>query len=196
MLPLMLQRYWRGPFVVINGGPLTSSTPLPAGCSPWLVTCGRDYFKTKDPAFVRHEYGRLAATAGTHVHLARDGHMPDFTSTQARREFLGDLCEHICAAAPAPKKMLDDAADVSPLPNPQVKARLTVRQSRPGVTHTILRKTATAAPDWAPEPNAVMDGETVELLDDSCDEQGYQMFRVRTKNKATGWIYAKNFVLD
>ena len=190
MLPILLQRYWRGPFVAINAGPLTSRSPLPAGCSPWLVTCGRDYFCTRDPARVRQEYAQLAATDGTHVHLACDAHMPDLSSTQARRELLGDLCEHIVAAVPPPRTMLGGAAVVAPLPKPRVKS--TVRQSRPRVTHTVLRSSPTSAADWAPEPNVVRDGETVEHLEGSRDAKGYLMFRVRSQDGATGWVYAKN----
>jgi len=47
VLPVLLRSFWRGPYVAINTGPLTSNSAIPVGSDPWVVTCGQDYFNTR-----------------------------------------------------------------------------------------------------------------------------------------------------
>ena len=195
VLPLLLLKYWRGPFVAINAGPLTSNTPLPTECTPCFVTCGGDYFPTKSPAFVMSKFIELAApgTEGFQVHLPRDAHMPDLESTPARKALLGDLCLNLINGTQPRQTMLNGSASVIMLKKVLSRppaSTVTALQNRPGLKQTILRSSPSTERNWAPTPNIVYDGEELKILADEVDENGYLILKVQSNSGAKGWLYA------
>lgn len=74
VLPVLLRFFWRGPFVNINAGILTSNAAIPELSEPWLVTCGRDYFATSDESFVAKKFAELSAVPGHHIRLRSQQH--------------------------------------------------------------------------------------------------------------------------
>jgi len=77
-LGVILKHHWRGPFIAMNAGPMTSRTDLPRDCFACFVTFGKDYFSTKDPTFTNAAFQDLASTEerGILVHLPKEAHMP------------------------------------------------------------------------------------------------------------------------
>ncbi len=78
-LAVVMRYYWRGPFIAMNGGPLTSNTPLSSLCSPCFLTFDQDYFPTHDTSFSLRKYDELAEQKGQRallVHVMDEAHMP------------------------------------------------------------------------------------------------------------------------
>jgi len=79
VLAVVMKHYWRGPFVAINAGPLTSNTRIWSECFPCFISCGRDFFNTKSVDFCLRKFNELAdvpSQRGLLVHLPYEAHMP------------------------------------------------------------------------------------------------------------------------
>jgi hypothetical protein len=76
---VLLRHYWRGPFVCINAGVLTSNTPIPHEAFGVFLTFGNDEFPTKKLRYTIEKFNNLAPKGHRALVLRfRDvGHMPD-----------------------------------------------------------------------------------------------------------------------
>lgn len=73
---VVMRHYWRGPFVAMNGGPMTSNTSIPREAFPCFMTFGRDYFPTKDVEFTDEQFQVHGNQRGLLMHLPEEAHMP------------------------------------------------------------------------------------------------------------------------
>ena len=77
-LGVVLRHYWRGPFISMNAGPMTSQTPIPPQAFACFLTFGQDYFQTSQNKFTVEKFQELASSGqrGLLIHLANETHMP------------------------------------------------------------------------------------------------------------------------
>jgi len=87
-LGVVLRHYWRGPFISMNAGPLTSQTHIPPEVFACFLTFGQDYFPTKNVSFTNDKFQELASPGqrGLLIHLSQESHMP---SSKALHRILG-----------------------------------------------------------------------------------------------------------
>ena len=81
---VILKTCWRGPFIAINAGCLTANVKIPRQAFPCFITCGRDYFRTKSPAYSNDQFQALSVSnrRALLVHLPSEQHMPDADALQ------------------------------------------------------------------------------------------------------------------
>ena len=188
VLPILLQYFWRGAFIAINGGLLTSKTHIPKDISPILVTCGKDYFKTKDPSWTLKQFQDLSKSEGLDIHFKDEAHMPNLP-----QKFLKSICDFILKGHAIP---YSTNYEVKPL---KIKttaaksstAKVTVNNKSHG--STLLRRNNTSDNVWYPDRRSIKNKVKVDVLSQDFDEKMYSMLFI--KNKSTeGWIYAKNIL--
>ncbi len=76
-LGIVLRYYWRGPFIAMNAGPMTSQTLIPPQAFACFLTFGQDYFQTKKINFTNEKFQELASgQRGLLIHLPQESHMP------------------------------------------------------------------------------------------------------------------------
>ena len=98
VLPLLMRFFWRGPFVCINAGLLTSQSSIPSQATPFFVTCAMDYFCTSNPRTVASRFASLSDTGGTNLFLKNADHMPDLQS-RASKCLLKKICDYLLSGA-------------------------------------------------------------------------------------------------
>jgi hypothetical protein len=75
---VLLRKFWRGPFVCLNAGVLTSKTSIPPSAFGTFLTFGKDNFPTHDVKFTSSTFQSLSQE-GQHcliVHFQEVGHQP------------------------------------------------------------------------------------------------------------------------
>lgn len=92
VLKALLQTFWRGPFVCLNGAVLTSNTILPAFGFPVLITQGFDNFPTYKTAWTVKQFKELSEEGkkALVVHLPNEHHI---LSTEALKAVLINCVE-------------------------------------------------------------------------------------------------------
>jgi hypothetical protein len=193
VLPVLLRSFWRGPFVAINAGPLTSNSAIPVGSDPWFVTCGHDYFETKNNDVVERKFERLSEVDGHNVRLTDEPHMPNLN--EAGQHLLPRLCDHILSQSTHPMVPLTDAPYTMHALSCNARARVdrtTLQMTVLNTQHqnTLLRRDPKGDSLWIPGV-AVPNNLRVSVLGQSHDTQGHEMLLVQAGN-VNGWIYARN----
>mgnify|MGYP000106006175 CR=1 FL=1 len=193
VLPLLLKHYWRGPFVCINAGPLTSNSRLPKQCTPWFVTCGNDFFPTKSLSWVREAFAKLSDVQGVQIHSEDEMHTPDLNKTLLLSQICQCLLGSIC-----PTKT-NWGTNVSmhvlkPQPTLRLKRAFTVNSQK--ATRVILRRSSSHKQDWVKDAAgndvSVKNSTRVCVTSQALDEKGYLMYHI-SNGKTRGWMYAMNF---
>ena len=201
VLPLLLRCFWRGPFININAGLLSSAEPVPAEAMAYYLTMGKDEgWRTSDPSYVRDAHRRLAPSPhrGYNVHLFKHGHMPMLRGRN--RQLLRRLCQAAIAEdrPPSAPPMTQDNHEVydlssaasTPASPPQAN-EVTVQSRRHA--NVKLRRHATSEHEWYADQRAVSNGETVRVVGAGADQQGFAMLRiVAGPRRRHGWIYTMN----
>lgn len=186
VLPQLLQHFWRGAFVCINAGPLTSQAKLPEGCKPFFITCGQDFFKTRDPQFVERKFRILSSVYGKNLFLQNQGHMPKLSN-----DTLTQIANHMLEATTIRfhlQLLSPDPAPVAPHPAP-VHQYYTVQSDK--ASHVLLRKKPESKNNWYTDNRKFVNGTKVLIQRDDVDENGYAMFYA-TNGAVSGWLYAMN----
>lgn len=200
VLPLLLKNCWRGAFIAINAGPLMSKSVFHHPCRPFFVTCGKDYFKTKDPELVREIFEKSSYVDGINIFIARFGHMPDLTQTYLGTQL---LLPNICNAILRHDQRLFEDRDwytvhrmkgnLSDDPDPSDTPLSTI-QSHKGMKKIYLRKNHFADSFFKNmKERSVNDGDKVKILHTATDDEGFSMVYVEPENSTLGgWIYTIN----
>lgn len=186
VLPMLLRHFWRGPFVCVNAGPLTSRCKLPKQCVPWFITCGRDYFPTRDEIFVQEEFIKLSEADGHNIRLTNSEHMPDLNNP-----LLASISKFILMGTRPSKWTNEDHTHttLSPAVTPSTLT-MTVK-SHSGQPKVMLRKAARSARDWYADKRSLKNGQRVDVKKQDVDEKGHEMLFVETID-SSGWLYAMN----
>ena len=187
VLPLLLQYYWRGPFIAINAGPLTSKSILPKYTIPFCITCGNDYFPTKDNSVVSKRFSKQSVVPGYNLRLTHQDHMPKLDD-----HILYNICSFLLTDHMNSPSFTDDDYDIYKL-YPTI---FTVRSLK-GYTKILLRKLpiSTLSNNIVDHhDNSVQNNDKVILHDSKLDENGYKMFNINTlkADSVDGWIYEMN----
>lgn len=186
VLPMLVRHFWQGPFIAMNAGPLTSKCTLPRGCVAWFITCGRDYFKTRDTVFVETRFASLSSARGHNIRLTYADHMPNLNN--ALLSVVSDAALHGTSVS-----KWSNAAHTYTALSPVVSSPLLTMtvESHSSASRVLLRWTAQSAPNWYVDKRAVSNGEKVSVAKQDVDEKGYEMLYVETP-VTSGWLYAIN----
>ena len=192
IIPVLLMYFWRGPFAVINAGNLMTNTPIPSECDPWFITCGDDYFPTRDLEYVADNFKKLSHNDGHQIHMPDQPHMPQLTNTM-----LTNVVHHIVHGQPlSPRfnvvKLRGHAiAAAASAPLQESKPMFTIEHS--SQCNVYLRRRATKERIWYSDERYVNNGDEVVITKQATDEDMYLMLYVEEPDSGVrGWVYAKN----
>ena len=182
VVPILLAHYWRGPFVAINAGPLTSNGKIPEGCFPLFVTCGKDYFPTSDLGYVTDRFKEVSDVQGLNVFLPSADHMPELS-----KPFLAQLARHLLHGTALPANLT-----VRPLsPSSSASSYPFTVDHHKGAPNTLLRKEPTSHHKWYVDRRGFDNGSKVRILKQGMDENNYEMVYA-TDGTVRGWLYSIN----
>lgn len=190
VLPLLLRFFWRGPFVAVNAGPMTSNAVLPAPCVPFFITTKYDYFPTRDPDYVKQQFEKLSDVTGYNLFLHEHHHMPDLNNVHMY-ELLLNIYYLLMGMRSRPL-LETEPHNLYVLHPARRKLLLTVESHNRDVDFVLLRQSATSKQLFFDDNRHVRNGDKVEILDSRVVDN-YMMFQIRTRNGLLGWMYERNF---
>ena len=202
---LVWRNFWRGPTIVINAGSLTTSTQIPMGVFPVMVTMGNDDFHTSKESYVHQNFKDLSEVPGMLFHLPLDAHMPmrlhhyiyNLVNLTIRREARPETWWRAF-----PTSMASGEAFYIVGLEPG-KRGFAVVQNANKYKQTILRASSTSGSDWLWSGSArvvVNDGDVVVVtgMGHEGDNNHRHMYTVRRVGGnslgAEGWIFSWNIV--
>jgi len=207
VLPLLLKNCWRGAFIAINAGPLMTKSVFHHPCRPFFVTCGKDYFRTKDPELVREIFEKSSHVDGINIFIPEFGHMPDLTQTYWGTELLiPNICDAILERDIRNRNRLFRdhrghdwyivhrmKGHLSDDPNPPCTPLYTIK-SHKGMKIIYLRENHFADSFFKNrKERSVINGDKVKILHRATDDEGFSMVYVEPeKSTLGGWIYEIN----
>jgi hypothetical protein len=206
VLPLLLRFFWRGPFIAINGGPITSNTQFPKHTLPFFITCEHDYFPTKNKSFVETQFNTLSEVTGYNLRLNDHGHMPDLSSSSTV-SILSNICEYLLNPTVPMKQMTTYSHNLYKLEQekqmktyshkqftPNEKIVLTVNSHKSSQINILLRKNPLSQlnKNIFQDKRDVNNGDKIQILAEATDENKYKMYNVKSLTGVEGWIYAIN----
>ena len=201
VLPLLLKNCWRGAFIAINAGPLMSKSVFHHPCRPFFVTCGKDYFKTKDPELVAKIFEKSSYVDGINIFIPEFGHMPDLTN-KGTKLLLPNICDtilerdiHQCntlfqddhewyTVHRMKGHLHDDPKPPSPL--------YTIKSHKGMKTIYLRQNHFTDSFFKNRKEQSVINGDKVKILHKATDDEGFSMVYVEPDGKQGGWIYEIN----
>lgn len=202
VLPLLLKNCWRGAFVAINAGPLMTKSVFHHPCRPFFVTCGKDYFRTKDPELVREIFEKSSYVDGINIFIPEFDHMPDLTD-QDTKLLLPNICDTILERDIRNRNRLFRDSDdwytvhrmkghLSDDPKPPYTPLYTIK-SHKGMKIIYLRQNHFADSFFKNrKERSVINGDKVKILHKATDDEGFSMVYVEPDSKPGGWIYEIN----
>lgn len=190
VIGLLWKYFWRGVSVIINGGCLTT-TNIPKGVVPIIITMTNDHFVTNSTRKVVAMFAKHSMVDGVLVHSESCGHTPKFP-----KNFLVQICDHIknqgkrvsqsailCALThDTVVTKFGQVLELTTRNNARRFCRVTVESSESLRLRSIPSKILQFVKD-----HRVNNGDQVRIKDTALDEDYSLMVNI-----GKGWIYAAN----